>query len=449
MQFIKGCGAALLAVTIGACGSSGGNSGHVEPSVGSACTSADIKKWAYDNMRDYYLFSDQIPVVDPASYASANTLVEDLRVKPHDRFSHVTSSDVSDETFFEGKTFGVGYQWQQGSDNRIRVSAVYNDSPLGRAGTINRGDEFVAINGVAMGNLTDDQYQSFVGTREQPKTAAWTFRDAQSQQLKVVSLTPTLYNINTVMHSESISLAEHSGKIGYLVLDSFLKTSEAELDDAMTAFRNDGINELVLDLRYNGGGLVKIAAKLASQIAGSATGGNPLMEYRHNNKYSEYNFSIDFADEAIDLELNRLIVLTTKYTASSSEIVINALRPYIEVITIGSRTTGKPYITRGNDYCGTQMHALQAEGFNANDVSVYGGIAPSCGGTDDLTRDFGMPANNLPIEGMLKDALDYIVLGSCKTPLLADNPSLQNDSPIGTALIERFTEKRYNTGARM
>lgn len=313
----------------------------------------------------------------PLNYLSAGALVEDLRDQPHDRFSYITDASVSEEVFAEGKAYGIVYQWRPDSNGRVIVSAVYDDSPLGRTGVINRGDEIFAINGVELPDLTDAQYEDFVGTRERTSTATWTFIDAQNNQRKTVVLTPALYDINTVLHSEVIEHENHFGKIGYLVFDLFLSTSEAELDSALTTFSNEGINELVLDLRYNGGGLVSIATKLVSQISGKATTGQALMEYRHNNKYAEeLGFSIQFSDESIDLNLDRLIVLTTESTASSSEIVINALSPYIEIVTIGSRTSGKPYITFGNRFCGKEMHALQAEGFNANDISVSGGLAP-------------------------------------------------------------------------
>lgn len=447
MKLIKFFATSLIAFTIGACGPSGDNSGSTLPDLGAGCSANDIKQWAYDNLRDYYLYYDQVPAVNPANYATAGALVEALRVQPFDRFSHISNSSIENEMFVEGKTFGLGYLLQTDSENRLRVGAVYRDSPLGRAG-INRGDEFIGINDVTLDQLTNAKYAQFVGTRDQPNTANWTFRDANTQQLKVVSITPALYNLNTVLHSETINHPEYSGKIGYMVLDSFLTTSESEIDDAFITFRNDGIDELILDLRYNGGGLVSIAAKLVSQIAGSSTDDKLLMEYRHNQKYSEYDFPIYFESEEIDLNLNRLIVLTTGSTASSSEIVINALSPYIDVVTIGGRTTGKPYITLGNDLCGQTMHAIQAEGFNANNVSVYGGIAPSCSAVDDVTRDFGMPDSSQPIEGMLGDALNHIIYGECNTFAVA-NEAIQNDSPGNQLLIHRFAEERVNQGARM
>lgn len=445
-QWLKVCNVALMALAISACGS---DSDSVDFKTGGACGSHAIQQWAYGNLTDYYLFADQVGSVNPLNYSSPSALVEDLRVQPYDRYSYITDASVSDEIFTEGKFYGIGYQWRPDGAGRVIVSAVHKDSPLGRAGNVNRGDEILAINGVELPNLTEAQYIQFVGTRERPANANWTFVDARSGQQKTVSLTPALYDINTVIHSEVIEHPSHSGKIGYLVFDMFLGTSEAELDTALTDFQSEGINELVLDLRYNGGGRVSVATKLSSQIAGAVTNGKPLMEYRHNNKYSEeFDFSLLFSDEPINLGLDRLIVLTTESTASSSEIVISALSPYIEVVTIGSRTIGKSYITFGNEFCGKQMHALQAEGFNANNVSVYGGIAPSCGATDDLSHNFGMGTNGESTEAMLQSAIDYIVQGSCATPLSVANPAVLNDGFQSVSIIESFTENRLVPGAR-
>jgi C-terminal processing protease CtpA/Prc len=405
-----------------------------------ACTADDIKQWAYNSLNDYYLFYDQVAVVNPRNYDSAASLVEAVRVLPYDRYSRVVEASIEEEVYVEGKRFGIGAFWIWDVAGDLRLAGVYADSPLGRAGA-KRGDILVAINQTPVENLTVEMYDAAVGTRDQPRAADWTIQDASGQR-RTFNLTPAFFDINTVMHSETLTLPNYSEKVGYLVLDGFLGVSEAELDNAIAGFREDNIGELILDLRYNGGGLISVATKLASQIAGPATDEQLMIEYRHNDKYTEFDFALDF--EAVDgsLGLERLLVLTTDYTASASELVINALSPYIDVVTIGTRTTGKPYISLGNDFCGQRLHALQAEGFNASDVSVYGGIAPSCGSVDDLTRDFGSTE-----EGMLSDALNYLTDGACNTPELAAAPGLQNDSPLNNPLIDLFSKPELETGA--
>lgn len=164
-------------------------------------------------------------------------------------------------------------------------------------------------------------------------------------------------------------------------------------------------------MRYNGGGRTRIARKLASLIASPATDGELLIEYRLNDKYSEFNFERIFEPEANALGLQSVVFITSGSTASSSEIVINSLKPYINVRTVGTTTVGKSYISAPRDFCGKRMNALEGEGFNANGVSVYGGIAADCYAQDDTSVDWGIVGDNP--EPMLLAAADSIVFGTC------------------------------------
>lgn len=448
MQLLKILACSLVVIIFGGCNATDDGSTLKEYSPEAGCSAANIKLWAYENMQDYYLFYDQVPTVNPTVYPSAANLVETLRVQPYDRFSRIAITSEDEEIFDEGKTFGIGAFWLRDDYGRLRVATVYRDSPLGRT-TIVRGDKLVSINGVPVENITEDQYQRFVGTRELPRSSTWRFIDARTNRPSDVTLTPSLFDINTVVHSETFEHRHYEGKIGYLVLDAFLGTSEDELDDVIADFRENNIQELILDLRYNGGGFVNVATKLASQIAGPSTDGKLLMDYRHNIKYTSHDFSLDFESVENNLDLRRLVVITSEYTASASELVINALSPYMQVVTIGSRTTGKPYISFGNDLCGQRLHALQAEGFNANDVSVYNGIIPICASYDYLNRDFGYKENELQTENMLLDAVNHVVYGSCRPVSLATTPSLQYDSSQSTSRVNVFAKSPIIGGARM
>jgi len=213
----------------------------------------------------------------------------------------------------------------------------------------------------------------------------------------------------------------------------------------MELFTDANIQERVLDLRYNGGGLTDIARQLASQISGPATDGNELITYQYNDKYDTSNYTKYFDSESFSQGLSRVVVLTTSRTASSSEIVINSLKPYIDVVTMGDTTTGKPYITRGRDYCGKRVHALEAEGLNASGVSVYGGITADCAASDDVTSNFGGNNGNTNgnTEGMLRSALDYILNGNCETP-----SSQAADLRARAKLNTDFAQEAFESGAQ-
>ena len=172
--------------------------------------------------------------------------------------------------------------------------------------------------------------------------------------------------------------------------------------------------QAALHLRYNGGGLVFIAVGLASALGGESLAGQPLYEYRFNDKFTVNNRTLTFIEGLGDLNLNRLIVLTSEQTASSSEIVIAGLQPYMDVVTIGTATSGKPYISFPNERCGERLNAMEAEGFNAAGVSVFGGIPAICFAEDDLSQNFGISPTGQS-EGQLEAGLNYIADGSCPT----------------------------------
>ena len=113
--------------------------------------------------------------------------------------------------------------------------------------------------------------------------------------------------------------------------------------------------------------------------------------------------------------------------------------PYIDVTVMGQRTSGKPFISVANEYCGQSLSAMEAQGVNQNGVTVAGGIAPNCFAADDVTRDFGGSADG--IEGMLESALDYVVFGICDTnPVLSKQPSVLSsrisESPFTGAVLD-------------
>jgi len=342
-------------------------------------------------------------------------LIADLRVAEFDTFSSIRDAARVAQLFDEGTSFGMGYRIRRDANNLPRIARVYADSPMGRA-NVKRSDIVVSVNDIPWDDIDSSLYNDLVGTVDNPLTTTWVFRDSATNETRQIELTQSLYTLNTVVHSQTITHPEYNGEIGYLVFESFLGPSEAELDRALDNFLQNDVTDLILDMRYNGGGLTRIARKLMSQIAGPETNGEQLIEYQHNDKYQALNFERNFEPQSINLNLKRLVVITTNSTASSSEIVINSLRPYINVFTVGSETKGKPYISTARNFCGKSISAMSAQGVNASGVSVFGGIAADCAATDDLTREFGVIDGN--IEGMARTAANYLVFGSCNTGTL-------------------------------
>jgi len=376
------------------------------------CSVPQLNAWVDASMKDYYLFYDQVPEVNLADFDSPESLIRELRFQPVDTFSNVSDTTTSVAFFDEGVGFGVGFLWRFDENDQPRIISVQDDSPSGRAGIL-RGDIIAAIGGVPWQELDNATFFEIVGTDDAPLEARWDMISGINGEPYSVNMTSAEYNINTVLHTDLLTHPEYDGLIGYLAFSSFIESSEQELQTAFAGFQADGVTDLVLDLRYNGGGRTRIARMLASLIASPGTDDQLLIQYEFNDKYENQNFARFFEPEANGLGLSRVVVLTSGATASSSEIVINSLRPYIDVVTVGTTTVGKPFISSGRDFCDKRINALEAEGFNAAGVSVFGGIPADCFAGDDLTRDFGLGLDAGGLEGMLRAGADYFVFGRC------------------------------------
>jgi carboxyl-terminal processing protease len=197
--------------------------------------------------------------------------------------------------------------------------------------------------------------------------------------------------------------------VGYLFFRNFVTPSYEALDAAFSDFRGRAVEELVLDLRYNGGGLVGVAEHLASLIGGVRTDGQVFAEYVHNDKNVSRNRVTRFEPRLNALNLHRLVVITTGASASASELVINALKPFMPVIVIGSRTYGKPVGQYAIDFCDKTLAPVSFSLRNANgEGDFFGGIQPTCRAADDLDHPIGDPA-----ETSLREALTLIASGRC------------------------------------
>jgi hypothetical protein len=199
-------------------------------------------------------------------------------------------------------------------------------------------------------------------------------------------------------------------KVGYLFFRNFVQPSKAALTEAFAALKTAGATELVLDLRYNGGGLVEVAVDLASLIGGTRTSGQVMLNYVHNDRIGPIlNKSTRFANPEQALNLQRLVVITTRGSASASELVINSLRPYIPVTIIGDTTYGKPVGQYGLRFCDKVLYPVAFSIKNANlEGDFFDGLAVDCAAGDDYTHQLGDPA-----EASFAEALTFVRTGAC------------------------------------
>jgi C-terminal processing protease CtpA/Prc len=198
-------------------------------------------------------------------------------------------------------------------------------------------------------------------------------------------------------------------RVGYFSFRNFVRPSFAALDAVVAQFRAAGIDDLVIDVRYNGGGLVSVAQYLGGLVGGVRTNGQVFTEFVHNDRNAALNETIRFELPDNALSLDRVFIITTRSSASASELIISALRPFITVVTVGDRTFGKPVGQYSFDFCDKVFHPVAFATRNARGEGDYfDGIAPTCAAADDIGRALGDP-----LERSLAEALGYVREGRC------------------------------------
>jgi C-terminal processing protease CtpA/Prc len=293
--------------------------------------------------------------------------------------------------------FGIGLQWDD--NNNLWIAFVYQDSDA-HQNNITRGCQILSINNTPVSSISDN-LSDFLDT--------FSTIEVQYINLQGDTLTATLakkeINIDFILHESVITV--NAKKIGYMVYNSFNIHSIEDLDGVFSNFKNNNVNDLILDMRYNPGGRGDVAVHLASLVIDE---GEDKVFYSviHNDGLQFLNQNEYFTSEPYSLGLNRIFIITTNSTASASELVINGLEPYIQVILVGETTSGKP-VGMYSFYFGSyaffpvSLKAVNADGFG----DYYNGIEVDRIVQDDLTHDFG--DNN---EACLAEALYYIENGS-------------------------------------
>ncbi len=376
------------------------------------CSVPDINRWIDERMRDDYIYYDSVPVVDLASYDDPVLLLRDLRVLP-DIYSSVVDAAESEQVTGNSVVTRFGFNTNIASDGRTHFSDISGNSPMALAG-IRRGDLLIAVNGVDWNLLTDEEFRDFIiGEQGQELTAVFTVQSAGDVP-RDVTVTKTTFTETTVPVFGTYP--QTNDQVGYMKVDSFRGTTGAEVNQAVSFLVNGEISDLILDLRYNGGGFTYVARMLASQIAGSAFQGEVYSRRVYNDKYSFLNTDQFIEPQTLNLNLPRLFVLTTEFTASASETLINGLKPFIEVITIGNLTEGKPFTSVAQDYCGKRLNAMSTLTTNGVGSDVNGGINPTCRVQDDYL----FPAD-FREDALTGAAFTFMESGSCPAPVGAVN----------------------------
>ncbi len=361
--------------------------------------SLEEKQFIHNLFLTEYLWYDQVASnIDYAKYTDPDMMINALRIDPPDEWSF-TMTQQEYEDYANQKTAGFGF----GCRSDFFIYLVRINAPAYQK--LFRGDEILEVNGEAVTTALLKQASKNLNVSS-------TFTVLRDGNEIDITVTPKEYSFNV---SEGKIIPQGTQKVGYLRLDSFTESSVAEFETIFTVFHNENIDELVIDLRYNGGGSVATVSALLDNI-NNAYASQRQMYLDWNANYQKNNNGYTFEDadmqDGNELTMQRIFFLVTKNSASASEAVISALIPYLEVdnvITIGADTHGKPVGMTGKTY-GLNYYFL-INFFvrnNAGDTTSFDGIPTTCTAEDDLTHLMG-DAN----ETMLKTALHYIENGSC------------------------------------
>jgi C-terminal processing protease CtpA/Prc len=412
--------ACAIALALQACGGGGGGSTDTSSSGGApqSCSIADQRQHVLDFMTNEYFWYQQMGTPDNNA-ATMDAYFQSLLYKPTDRFSFTETTAAFQQLFNEGTFTGYGYSLAlTDTTPTLRVRTIEPQGPAYLAG-LRRGDTIISIDGFTPAQILAGSAGS-VSSEGIQRT--FVVRDV-SGNTKTIQATSATFPL-TPVQSVTVLNGTRNGqpvKVGYLDYTQFVTYSLSALTSAVQSFVQQGASELVLDLRYNGGGDVATSRDLASLIAGARVAGQTFVQLRYNDKNQASNQTYAFNAPSTSIpNLPRVFVIVTGSTASASELVINGLKPFMDVVLIGSTTYGKPYGFAPYDYCGTTYNAVNFDAVNSAGVGGYtSGFAPTCPVADDLDHPLGDP-NELN----LKTALGYISTGTCaqaaqSAPLLA------------------------------
>ena len=412
-------------VFLAAC-SDGGNA-ITGPAQTGGCGNDAQKQFVLDVMRDWYLWNDLLPAnVDINAYNTPEELLAFLTsVQPLDDFSFINTLEADTQFFGEGRYEGYGFSTRFLAADDLRLIRVFVDSPANAAG-LERGQRILELNGRTIAEIEAAEGISAVFDTS---PIDFLIRETDGTEF-LVNVAVDIVTIDPIPQSRIIPVAGTPG-IGYLELAQFISTADPEFDTVFGQFRAADVTDVIIDMRFNGGGLVSTAELLGDYLGGFVAQNLVFSNTLFNADRSANNDQEFFELRGNSLGLSRLIVIASQGTASASELVTNSMEPHVEVAIVGDRTFGKPVGQIGVEFCDKVLRPTAFQTTNANDFGDYfGGLPADCVVADDLAIPVG--AENDP---NVEAALTYFETGGC--PVISA-PGLQPKTAFSpTRKVER------------
>jgi C-terminal processing protease CtpA/Prc len=435
---------AILAL-LSACGGGGGDDrsavspppgSNPPPSTSTGCSLRERQDFALAQLREFYLYPDLLDTtVNPASFTTVQAYIDALvapaRAQNRDRFFTFITSIAEENAFFaSGATAGFGFRMSSNvAEGRVFVAETFEGTPAFAAG-IDRGTEIIGIGGipsdvVAVKDILAAEGTAGISRALGPSDVGLTrvlrVREKDGT-VRDVTLTKSKFDIDPVSDRYGAGIIDDGGKkVGYINLRTFIgEPAERDLRAAFAQFKAQGITEVIVDLRYNGGGLVRVAELLTNLLLGNRSSSDVLSYTVFRPEKASSNQTVFFMPQPESIAATKIAFIGTGSSASASELVMNAVLPYLgaNAALIGSNTFGKPVgqIAIDRAQCDDRLRILAFATQNASRQGEYfTGLASSfkatCRAPDDVLNQLGNRQ-----EASIKTALDFLAGRAC-TPI--------------------------------
>ncbi|WP_293701042.1 MULTISPECIES: S41 family peptidase [unclassified Sphingopyxis] len=435
----------VLSLLLASCGGGGGstsgsNAGPVTvtptpsptPTPTAGCGLAARQGFAKAVIDEWYLFpGDVASGVNPASFTNVDAYIDALvapaRALGKDRFfTYITSIAEENAFFASGSSAGFGIRLTyDAAANQVVIAEAYEGAPALAAG-IDRGTRIVAIGATASNMRTIAAIVAAEGTQgitnalgpnDPGITRVLRIQDAAGT--RDVTISKADYSLDPISDRYGAKIISEGGRnYGYLNLRTFISSANPQLRAAFLNFRNQGVTDVIIDFRYNGGGLVS-TAELMGDLMGEGRGGSIFSQTVFRASKAVENDEHRFAPTAESIAPTRIAFIGTGSTASASELVINSMLPYLgtNMTLVGSNTFGKPVgqIALDKAECDDRMRVVAFATANSTGAGdYYNGLAPkignSCAAGDDLSLPLGDPR-----EASVRAAIDFLSGAGCPT----------------------------------